>query len=186
MDGNRQPQMEPFANALGRMSWRKRAGGVRVLCATTAITLPAQTLTTLARFNFGDGGTPQRGAGPGHGRLPVRDDVCSSGQVRRVCGFHASIFSSTWGLVPSRLAEPDVTRHGSPSGRLPVRAMETHRRPPDRRVACGRRRRLSARRNPLISTARRDRPRGLSSASQQRWLAQPARPVGPPAFRGRS
>lgn len=46
-------------NALGTLNWGKQACGVFVFCATTAIALPAQILTTLFSFDQLDGGNPQ-------------------------------------------------------------------------------------------------------------------------------
>jgi uncharacterized repeat protein (TIGR03803 family) len=46
----RSASMKGIASALGKPSWGKRAYAVFVLCATTAIALPAQTLTTLLSF----------------------------------------------------------------------------------------------------------------------------------------
>ncbi len=40
-----------IVNALGKLNWGKRAYAVFVLCATTAIALPAQTFTTLHSFD---------------------------------------------------------------------------------------------------------------------------------------
>ena len=46
-------------NASSKMGWGKRAYAVFVLCAATAIALPAQTFTTLVSFDGGDGENPQ-------------------------------------------------------------------------------------------------------------------------------
>jgi uncharacterized protein (TIGR03437 family) len=53
--------MKGVANALGQLNWGKRAYAVLALCATTAIALPAQTLTTLHSFNGTDGEGPNAG-----------------------------------------------------------------------------------------------------------------------------
>jgi uncharacterized repeat protein (TIGR03803 family) len=45
-------------NALSKFNWGTRACGVFVLCATTAIALPAQSLTTLHSFDGADGSGP--------------------------------------------------------------------------------------------------------------------------------
>ena len=50
--------MKRIANALGQLSCGKKAYVVVVLCATTAIASPAQTLTTLHSFNGTDGQAP--------------------------------------------------------------------------------------------------------------------------------
>ena len=50
--------MKRIVNALGKLSCGKRAYAVLVLCATTAIALPAQTFTTLVSFDGADGSTP--------------------------------------------------------------------------------------------------------------------------------
>src|ERR1017187_7598016 len=47
----RRASMKRIVNALGRLNWGNRACAVFVLCLTTAIALPAQTLTTLASFD---------------------------------------------------------------------------------------------------------------------------------------
>src|ERR1039457_5412221 len=52
-------QMKRIVNALGKLNWGKRAYAVFVLCATTAIALPAQTFTTLHSFNGTDGASPE-------------------------------------------------------------------------------------------------------------------------------
>jgi uncharacterized repeat protein (TIGR03803 family) len=51
--------MKRIVNALGKLNWGKRAYAVFVLCATTAIALPAQTFTTLHSFNGTDGASPE-------------------------------------------------------------------------------------------------------------------------------
>ncbi|MGA2577436.1 MAG: choice-of-anchor tandem repeat GloVer-containing protein [Bryobacteraceae bacterium] len=45
-------------NALGKLKWGKRAYAVFVLCATTAMAIPAQTFTTLHSFGGTDGAQP--------------------------------------------------------------------------------------------------------------------------------
>jgi len=50
-----------FATTLGKLNWGKRAYAVLVLCAATAIVLPAQTFTTLFSFDVTDGKTPYAG-----------------------------------------------------------------------------------------------------------------------------
>jgi len=51
--------MKRIVNALGKLSWAKKAYAVFVLCATTAVALPAQTFTTLFSFDRIDGAYPQ-------------------------------------------------------------------------------------------------------------------------------
>src|ERR1035437_9055776 len=46
----RSTTMKRTVNVLSRLNWGTRACAVLVLCATTAIALPAQTLTTLYSF----------------------------------------------------------------------------------------------------------------------------------------
>jgi uncharacterized repeat protein (TIGR03803 family) len=53
--------MRRIVTALDKLNWGKRAFVVFVLCATTAITLPAQTLTTLFSFDGTDGSEPKAG-----------------------------------------------------------------------------------------------------------------------------
>jgi uncharacterized repeat protein (TIGR03803 family) len=53
--------MKRIVNALGKLNWGKRAYAVFVLCATTAIALPAQTFTTLHSFDGTDGNGPYAG-----------------------------------------------------------------------------------------------------------------------------
>jgi uncharacterized repeat protein (TIGR03803 family) len=53
--------MRPILKALGKLSWGKRAYAVFLLCATTAIALPAQTFTTLHSFDYTDGQYPYAG-----------------------------------------------------------------------------------------------------------------------------
>ena len=50
-----------IVNALGKLNWGKRACAVCVLCATTAIALPAQTFTTLVNFDATNGAYPAAG-----------------------------------------------------------------------------------------------------------------------------
>src|ERR1039457_6525802 len=61
-------------NVLSRLNWGTRACAVLALCATTAIALPAQTLTTLYSF------CSQGGVGPDHQRGPLWDNCCWWGQ----------------------------------------------------------------------------------------------------------
>jgi uncharacterized repeat protein (TIGR03803 family) len=52
--------MHPFRIAcLDKLNWRSRAYALVLLCATTAIPLPAQTFTTLHSFDTTDGDDPQ-------------------------------------------------------------------------------------------------------------------------------
>jgi len=51
--------MKRIVNPLGKLNWRRRACAVLVLCATTAIALPAQTFTPLHSFGGPDGGMPK-------------------------------------------------------------------------------------------------------------------------------
>jgi uncharacterized repeat protein (TIGR03803 family) len=53
--------MKRMVNALGKLNRGKRAYDVFVLCAATAIALPAQTLTSLFSFDGTDGAFPQAG-----------------------------------------------------------------------------------------------------------------------------
>jgi uncharacterized repeat protein (TIGR03803 family) len=53
--------MRRTVNALGKLKWGKKAYAVFVLCATTAIPLPAQTFTTLHSFDGTDGQGPKAG-----------------------------------------------------------------------------------------------------------------------------
>jgi uncharacterized repeat protein (TIGR03803 family) len=55
------PVLALFAATLGKLNWRKRAYAVLVLCAATAIALPAQTYTTLHSFDGTDGASPFAG-----------------------------------------------------------------------------------------------------------------------------
>jgi len=50
--------MKRIVNVLGKLSCGKRAYAVFVLCATTAMALPAQTFTTLFSFDGADGSIP--------------------------------------------------------------------------------------------------------------------------------
>jgi uncharacterized protein (TIGR03437 family) len=50
--------MKRIANALGKLSWGNRAYAVLVLCITTVIALPAETLTVLHSFDGTDGANP--------------------------------------------------------------------------------------------------------------------------------
>jgi len=51
--------MKRIVNVLGKLSWGRRAYAGFVLCATTAIVLPAQTFTMLFSFDGTDGETPE-------------------------------------------------------------------------------------------------------------------------------
>jgi uncharacterized repeat protein (TIGR03803 family) len=53
--------MKRIVNALGQLNWSNRACAVFVLCATTAIALPAQTFTRLVTFDGTDGLQPDTG-----------------------------------------------------------------------------------------------------------------------------
>jgi uncharacterized repeat protein (TIGR03803 family) len=55
------PVLALFAATLGKLNWRKRAYAVLVLCAATAIALPAQTYATLHSFEGTDGANPGAG-----------------------------------------------------------------------------------------------------------------------------
>jgi uncharacterized repeat protein (TIGR03803 family) len=57
----RSASMKRIVNALGELSSGKRAYAVFVLCATTAIALPAQTFTTLFSFDSRTGKDPYAG-----------------------------------------------------------------------------------------------------------------------------
>src|ERR1022692_2927910 len=61
----RSTTMKRTVNVLSKLNWGTRACAVLVLCATTAIALPAQTLTTLYSFcpqsDCADGGSPLAG-----------------------------------------------------------------------------------------------------------------------------
>jgi uncharacterized repeat protein (TIGR03803 family) len=50
-----------YADPQDKLGWGKRTCVVLVLCATTAIALPAQTLTTLFSFDGTDGSAPKAG-----------------------------------------------------------------------------------------------------------------------------
>jgi uncharacterized repeat protein (TIGR03803 family) len=52
------PVLALFAATLGKLKWGKRAYAVLVLCAATAMILPAQTFTTLASFDGTNGQAP--------------------------------------------------------------------------------------------------------------------------------
>jgi len=54
-ENERAPRFPCMVNALGKMSWPRRTCTVCVLCAATAMALPAQTLTTLHSFDGTDG-----------------------------------------------------------------------------------------------------------------------------------
>ena len=54
--------MKWIANASGNGNWAKTARSIFVLCATTAIALPAQVLTTVHNFDGTDGAFPYYGA----------------------------------------------------------------------------------------------------------------------------
>src|ERR1017187_8115439 len=95
--------MKRTVNVLSRLNWGTRACAVLALCATTAIALPAQTLTTLYSFCSQGGCTdgdyprghalqllfprrvhgrrlPPGGVGPDHQRGPLWDNCCWWGQ----------------------------------------------------------------------------------------------------------
>jgi uncharacterized repeat protein (TIGR03803 family) len=55
------PALALFIATLGKLNWGKRAYAVLVLCAATAIALPAQTYTTLFSFDGTDGANPRAG-----------------------------------------------------------------------------------------------------------------------------
>src|ERR1039457_6695860 len=57
----RSTTMKRTVNVLSKLNWGTRACAVLVLCATTAIALPAQSLTTLFSFDGTDGATPYAG-----------------------------------------------------------------------------------------------------------------------------
>jgi len=52
-------RMMRIANALVRINWGKRASAVFALSAMTAMAVPAQTFTTLFRFDDADGYDPE-------------------------------------------------------------------------------------------------------------------------------
>jgi uncharacterized repeat protein (TIGR03803 family) len=54
-------RMEPFIATLGKLKWGKRAFAVFVVCAATAMALPAQTFTTLFNFDHTNGAGPVAG-----------------------------------------------------------------------------------------------------------------------------
>lgn len=53
--------MQRMVNARRKLRWGKRSYAVFVLCATTAIALPAQTLTTLHSLDLAEGTSPFAG-----------------------------------------------------------------------------------------------------------------------------
>jgi len=53
--------MKRIVNALGKLSWGKRAFAIFALCVTTAFALPAQTFTALFSFDGTDGQFPYAG-----------------------------------------------------------------------------------------------------------------------------
>jgi uncharacterized repeat protein (TIGR03803 family) len=55
------PVLALLVATLGKLNWGKRAYAVLVLCAATAIALPAQTYTTLQSFDGTDGANPGAG-----------------------------------------------------------------------------------------------------------------------------
>ena len=55
----RRASTKRIVSALGKLNWGKRAYAVFVLCAMTTIALPAQTFTTLYRFDYTDGADPE-------------------------------------------------------------------------------------------------------------------------------
>src|SRR5580700_6700851 len=55
------PVLALLVATLGKLNWGKRAYAVLVLCAATAIALPAQTFTTLFSFDGTDGNNPFAG-----------------------------------------------------------------------------------------------------------------------------
>jgi len=55
------PVLALFFARLGKLTWGKKAYAVLVLCAATAIALPAQTFTTLFSFDGTDGASPYAG-----------------------------------------------------------------------------------------------------------------------------
>src|ERR1039457_2746319 len=57
----RSTTMKRTVNVLSKLNWGTRACAVLALCATTAIALPAQTLTTLFTFDGTDGRNPHAG-----------------------------------------------------------------------------------------------------------------------------
>src|ERR1035441_1045842 len=57
----RSTTMKRTIYVLSKLNWGTRACAVLVLCATTAIALPAQTPTTLFSFDGTDGAVPQAG-----------------------------------------------------------------------------------------------------------------------------
>jgi uncharacterized repeat protein (TIGR03803 family) len=57
----RSTSMKRIVRTMDKLNWGNRASAVFVLCAVTAIALPAQTLTTLFNFDGTNGGDPQAG-----------------------------------------------------------------------------------------------------------------------------
>ena len=55
----RRASTKRIVSALGKLNWGKKAYAVFVLCAMTTIALPAQTFTTLYRFDYTDGADPE-------------------------------------------------------------------------------------------------------------------------------
>src|ERR1039458_1969368 len=72
----RSTTMKRIVNVLSKLNWGTRACAVLVLCATTAIALPAQTLTTLYSF-CSLSGCPD-GAEPLHGFTAIRSEEHTS------------------------------------------------------------------------------------------------------------
>jgi uncharacterized repeat protein (TIGR03803 family) len=58
-------QVKRMAYGLGAPNWRRRLYAVFVLCAATAIDLPAQTFTTLLSFDGTEGASPWAGLAQG-------------------------------------------------------------------------------------------------------------------------
>src|ERR1039458_10410244 len=106
--------MKRTVNILGKLNWGTRACAVLVLCATTAIALPAQTLTTLYTFCSQSGCTD--------GELPVAGLVRSEEHTSElqslrhlVCRLllekihYTTIFRSDWKNAAGH-ARPCATR----------------------------------------------------------------------------
>src|ERR1039457_4665679 len=53
--------MKRIVNELAKLNWGKMVYAVFVLCAATAVVLPARTFTTLHSFDGTDGGQPRAG-----------------------------------------------------------------------------------------------------------------------------